>query len=203
MRKICLVILLFLTLLGLNNCGLIKSEIQASKNKKNLDQTEKRDYYLLTLFGTHSEVKHYLLKQTKKERENFLKSFWMMYDPDLSTSRNSFYVKVLKRYSYAKLKYKHMLTSGEYTDMGRIYIKYGPPDEMNVNPIGYDRQDYETIVVWKYNEPKVFTVVFKDSKGDGEYRLLTNESDFPPVTSHYFRVRSLKEVLEWRKNHEK
>ncbi|MCD6578586.1 GWxTD domain-containing protein [bacterium] len=202
MRKVIAIILLLATVF-FNGCGYIKSEIQANKNKKNISQDEKKNLYLLTIFGKHSEVKSYLLKETLKERQYFSKSFWMMYDNDISSSRNSFFVKILKRYSYAKLKYKHMITSGENTDMGRTYIKYGRPTEININPMDIQREDYQQVVQWQYNSPILFKITFKDENGTGDFRILADKSDIIPVTGDYFRYRTLKEIFEWRTAHEK
>ncbi len=202
MRKVIAVMLLF-AIVFFNSCGYMKTEIQANKNKKKLSQGEKKYYYLLTIFGKHSEIKAYLLKKTLKERQDFLKSFWMMYDNDISSSRNSFFVTVMKRYSYAKLKYKHMITSGENTDMGRAYIKYGRPAEININPIDIKKEDYQEVIQWQYNSPKLFKITFKDENGTGDYRILPDQSDIIPVTGDYFRKRALKDVLEWRIKHEK
>ncbi len=197
--NICLLIMLSMLVSG---CSAIKSGLLAGKNKKLLSEEEQKQYFLLTIFGTSKESRGYLLLETAEERSNYMNIFWSMYDTDLGTERNSFYVEVQKRFSYAKLKFKYMRTSGEKSALGRIYIKYGPPIDIVRNPAEISREEYEEVVVWEYDFPKMFKVAFKDERGTGNYQIIPNYDTLPNITGPGFRQRSMKEVIEWRKQHE-
>jgi GWxTD domain-containing protein len=197
MKKIGLMLSIIILFSG---CTFLKNEIKASKAKKHLTNSEMKAYYLLSLFGKHSETKSYLLKPTKDERETYLRNFWKMYTPDLKSSRNSFYVEILKRYSYSKLKFRYMRTSGEKTDMGRMYIKYGPPVEIQRNPTDVERRDYQEVIVWEYDTPRRFRIGFRDENGTGSYQIIPGFDAFPDVCGKDYRYYSLKEVENYRNN---
>ncbi|MCK5599896.1 GWxTD domain-containing protein [bacterium] len=203
MNKRMITILMAIMALSIfSGCGYIKSEIKAGKIKKGLEGESFKKYYILSLFASHSEAKAYLLMESEDQRNGYLKEFWMMYDPDISSTRNSFYAELLKRYSYAKLKFPYMRRSGEKTDMGRMYIKYGAPVEIQRNPQDIEREDFQEVIVWEYEEPKMFNIGFKDENGTGSFNLIPNYEVIPTVTGKEFRHRTLKEVREWRVSHE-
>ena len=133
---------------------------------------------------------------------DFVETFWMMYDRDMK-GRNEFYLKILKRYNYANKKYRHMRRSGENTEMGRTYIKYGPPMEVSRNPSEFSSQDFQEVIVWQYDKPRYFQVVFADYTGTGDFVVLEEHSNSPTVMGPDYRYRTLEEVKEWRNEYEK
>jgi GWxTD domain-containing protein len=64
-------------------------------------------------------------------------------------------------------------TSGWRTDRGRIFIKYGPPDEKLERKNPSSSNPYE---VWKYTRTRPTKFVFLDSNRFGDYQLIyTND----------------------------
>jgi len=53
--------------------------------------------------------------------------------------------------------------------MGRIYIKFGPPDQIETRPATSQTPAFE---VWYYNQP-YRRLVFEDREGFGRYVLVT------------------------------
>jgi GWxTD domain-containing protein len=104
------------------------------------------------------------------ERVHAWNLFWRKLDPTPSTESNEAFGDFLQRLRYAlKTFSKHQ--PGWRTDMGKIYIKSGPPDKVE------DRQDsrigrnYE---LWYYYS-KGIVYIFEDTIGYGDYHLLSTE----------------------------
>jgi GWxTD domain-containing protein len=77
---------------------------------------------------------------TDDEREQFIESFWERRNPNPGSAENEFKEEYYRRIAYANEQYASGI-EGWRTDRGRIYIMYGPPDEIDDHPSGgpYDR----------------------------------------------------------------
>ncbi len=77
---------------------------------------------------------------TDEEREQFIEQFWLRRDPTPDTEENEFKEEHYRRIAYANEHYASGIP-GWKTDRGRIYIMYGPPDEIDAHPSGgtYER----------------------------------------------------------------
>ncbi len=104
---------------------------------------------------------------TEEERRAFWDAFWKKRDPTPDTPRNEAMEEFYKRVQYAN---QHFGTGGPgwKSDMGRIYIKYGPPDEVERHPFNFDRPPEE---IWYYYRDR-WTFVFVDRDGFGRYELV-------------------------------
>src|SRR5579871_528202 len=69
------------------------------------------------------------------EREQFIEQFWLRRDPNPDTEENEFKEEHYRRLAYAN---EHFASGvpGWKTDRGIIYIKFGPPDEVDSHPSG-------------------------------------------------------------------
>ena len=69
---------------------------------------------------------------TDDEREEFIEQFWLRRDPTPGTPENEFKDEHYRRIAYANLHFPTATgKAGWKTDRGRIYIVYGPPDEID------------------------------------------------------------------------
>jgi GWxTD domain-containing protein len=75
-----------------------------------------------------------------EERENFIESFWQRRDPTPDTAENEFKDEHYRRIAYANEHFPAGIP-GWKTDRGRMYIVFGPPDEIESHPSGgtYER----------------------------------------------------------------
>ncbi len=82
--------------------------------------------------------------QTDEEREQFIESFWLRRDPTPDTVENEFKEEHYRRIAYANERFASGIP-GWKTDRGQIYIKYGPPDEIDDHSSGgsYERPSEE------------------------------------------------------------
>jgi GWxTD domain-containing protein len=75
-----------------------------------------------------------------EERDNFIESFWQRRDPTPDTAENEFKEEHYRRIAYANEHFAAGIP-GWKTDRGRIYIVFGPADEIESHPSGgsYER----------------------------------------------------------------
>jgi len=85
-------------------------------------------------FFTETEQKIFSSLTLKTERDRFLKEFWWLHDPDLTTAINEFKLEVEKRISFANRYFSRKGLPGWKTDKGLVYILLGPPSEVEKNP---------------------------------------------------------------------
>lgn len=64
-----------------------------------------------------------------KDRDQFIKRFWAIRDPDPSTEENEFREEHYRRIEYANKTF-HEGEKGWKSERGRVYIIHGPPDDM-------------------------------------------------------------------------
>jgi GWxTD domain-containing protein len=75
-----------------------------------------------------------------EERDNFIEAFWQRRDPTPDTEENEYKEEHYRRIAYANEHFAAGIP-GWKTDRGRIYIMYGPADEIDSHPSGgtYER----------------------------------------------------------------
>jgi len=75
-----------------------------------------------------------------EERDQFIEAFWQRRDPTPDTIENEFKVEHYRRIAYANEHFPAGIP-GWKTDRGRMYIMYGPADEIESHPSGgtYER----------------------------------------------------------------
>jgi GWxTD domain-containing protein len=118
--------------------------------------------------------------QADAEREHFIEQFWLRRDPTPGTLVNEFKEEHYRRIAYAN---EHFTQpdglAGWKTDRGRIYITFGPPDEIESHPSGggahafpYEQWMYKLIAGIGNN----VIVEFDDPNRTGEYRMTADSS---------------------------
>jgi GWxTD domain-containing protein len=117
---------------------------------------------------------------TNEERDEFIKAFWERRNPNPGSPENKFKIEHYRRLAYAN---RHYASSqpGWKTDRGRIYIMYGPPDEIDSHLSGgaYERPTSEgggkvmtyPYEIWRYAHLKdmsnvILEFVYESSSGE-------------------------------------
>lgn len=72
---------------------------------------------------------------TDDEREAFIEQFWERRNPNPGSPENEFKEEYYRRIAYSNERFASGIP-GWKTDRGRIYIMYGPPDEIESHPSG-------------------------------------------------------------------
>ncbi len=128
--------------------------------------------------------------QTDEEREQFIEQFWLRRDPTPDTVENEFKEEHYRRIAYANEHYASGIP-GWKTDRGRIYITYGPPDEIDSHPSGgtYERPPEEgggetstfPFEQWRYRWIEGvgtnIIIEFVDPTMTGEYHMTMDPSE--------------------------
>src|SRR5882672_12106293 len=126
----------------------------------------------------------FLQLQTNEEREQFIEAFWQRRDPTPDTVENEFKEEHYRRIAYTNERFSSGIP-GWRTDRGRIYIMWGPPDQIESHSAGstYNRPMTEgggqTSVYgfddWTYHYMEGIgqniTIEFVDPTGTGEYHI--------------------------------
>lgn len=84
---------------------------------------------------TDEERKSFKNLATDDEREQFIEAFWNRRNPNPNTPENEFKEEYYRRIAYANEHFASGI-QGWRTDRGRIYIMYGPADEVDTHPSG-------------------------------------------------------------------
>ncbi len=101
-----------------------------------------------------------------EERGPVWDEFWAGRDPDPATAVNEFKAEFLRRLGYANAQFRSII-EGWQTDMGRTYIQYGEPDDIDSQPIGQMLNAWE--IWYYYSDHTKYT--FVDKEGFGEFVL--------------------------------
>jgi GWxTD domain-containing protein len=72
----------------------------------------------------------FLRLTTDQEREHFIEQFWLRRDPTPGTAQNEAKEEHYRRIGYANQRFGTSQLPGWKTPRGRIYIIYGPPDQI-------------------------------------------------------------------------
>jgi GWxTD domain-containing protein len=132
----------------------------------------------------------FLQLDTNEEREQFIEQFWLRRSSNPDLPDNDFKEEHYRRIAYANEHYASGIP-GWKTDRGRMYIMWGPADEVDSHPSGgtYDRPmeegggstttyPWETWR-WRYLEGIGENIIleFVDPSGSGEYHLTMDPSE--------------------------
>ncbi len=127
---------------------------------------------------------------TDEEREQFIEQFWLRRDPSPDSAENEFKEEHYRRIAYANERYASGIP-GWKADRGRIYITFGPPDEIESHPSGgtYERPPEEgggttstfPFEKWRYRWIEGIgsdiILEFVDPTMTGEYRMTMDPSE--------------------------
>jgi GWxTD domain-containing protein len=89
---------------------------------------------------TDEERSAFMQLSNDEERDQFIEAFWQRRDPTPDTEENEFKEEHYRRIAYANEHYAAGIP-GWKSDRGRMYIVFGPPDEIESHPSGgsYER----------------------------------------------------------------
>jgi len=144
----------------------------------------------VTYIISPDERNAFLQLDTNEEREQFIEQFWLRRSSNPDLPENDFKEEHYRRIAYANEHYASGIP-GWKTDRGRMYIMWGPADEVESHPTGgtYDRPmeegggstttyPWETWR-WRYLEGIGENIIleFVDPSGSGEYHLTMDPSE--------------------------
>src|SRR5579871_4360537 len=178
-----------------------KSQSKKGKDKKATQNLRKLEKELDTPYKkwlqeevpyiiTDEERSAFLRLQTNEEREQFIEAFWQRRDPTPDTVENEFKEEHYRRIAYANERFSSGIP-GWRTDRGRMYIMYGPPDQIEDHSSGgsYQRPIEEgggetstyPFQQWRYRYIEGIgndvNIEFVDPTMTGEYRMTMDPTE--------------------------
>lgn len=132
------------------------------KDIANLDKMIKQLAYV----ASQSEMDYIKAGETLEDRADRFEEFWQKLDPTIGTPRNEAFEDYYSRIDYANKKFK-TYSEGWQTDMGKVFVLYGMPNNAERKDNGFGRI-YE---IWYYGDGRQF--VFVDDSGLGDFKITT------------------------------
>ncbi len=137
--------------LGMIVASLLASSLLASPPKEKLDKEARRRQKAIQkemespykkwlqeevpYIITNEERAAFKKLATDEEREQFIEQFWERRNPNPGSLENEFKEEYYRRIAYVNERFSSGIP-GWKSDRGRIYIMYGPPDEIESHPSG-------------------------------------------------------------------
>jgi TonB family protein len=126
---------------------------------------------------TDRERAAFLILTTDEERDHFIEQFWLVRSPTPGTPENEFKEEHYRRIAFANEHFAATNIPGWKTDRGRIYIPWGPPDEIDAHPEGgpgpvAPHEEWRYRYIEGVGNDVEFG--FTDPLRNGEYRLTLN-----------------------------
>jgi GWxTD domain-containing protein len=157
---------------------------------------------------TEDERRAFLGLSTNEEREQFIEIFWNKRNPEPDSPVNPVKEEHYRRLAYADEHFASGI-QGRKTDRGRIYIIWGPPDEIDSHPTGgpYERtmeQGGGSSVayaweLWRYRHMEGVgenvEIEFVDPSGSGEYHITHDPCEKDALARVAGAAPSLSEML--------
>lgn len=139
-------------------------------------------YNKIELIATQKELAEYG-RLGPEARKEFLRQFWKKRDPNPNTPENEALEEHVKRYRYAEAMFREQNKPGSETDRGRMYIKYGPPDEIEKRILESGSND---VLIWRYNNGQ--ELIFSDRLGVGRFELVYDKQNPGRSDPNYLRL---------------
>lgn len=144
------------------------------RNISSLSEEESKIYTtILTYIATPSQLETFK-KLNSVGKAEYMIRFWKSLDPTPGTPENQYLESIQQRFVYAAKNFGWSSIKGWETDMGRVCIKYGMPDEVQQFNSESSSLPYQ---IWIYKENREYHFVFGDLQGDGRFTLINSDKE--------------------------
>lgn len=133
---------------------------------------------------------------TLEGKRRWLRLFWEKRDPTPGTPGNEAQDDFYSRIAEANRRFREGGSAqipGWRTDRGRIFIKYGPPNEVLSRPQAGNTRPYE---VWKFTRGRALKYVFLDQTLFGNYVLIWTSDRREPSRPNWEELLGPEAVIE-------
>ena len=134
------------------------------------EQEQLRHYQSIHHIASEKDLTMYKSLGSQNAKMKFLQAFWKKRDPTPDTPLNERLRDHLMRMKYSDDTFTAQPGNlGSDTDKGRIYVKYGPPNERDYTTSAAVGKAIDT---WIYEKSGRYIFVFFDRRGTGVYELV-------------------------------
>jgi GWxTD domain-containing protein len=108
-------------------------------------------------------------------KKEWLKAFWDRKNPNAGSKVNTYKNEIFRRFLYANYYYSSSAAKrndGWNSDRGRVYIQYGPPDQVDLRPSTMALKPYERWLYYRLpGQSGGNYFIFVDETGYGNFQL--------------------------------
>lgn len=133
-------------------------------------------------------------------KRKWLRQFWARRDPTPGTERNEDRDRFYAAITEADRRFREGGASaipGWRTDRGRIFVKYGPPDEVVERKVLAGVSPYE---IWKYTRQRNLRYVFMDLTRFGNYKLIYTDDRREPSRPDWMDLMGTEGMKDFQQN---
>ncbi|MDZ7315055.1 MAG: GWxTD domain-containing protein [candidate division KSB1 bacterium] len=146
-----------------------EDSVLASMDSSQIDLEFQIIFYLLS--KEEQQVHGQIANLEGKRR--FVYNFWHNKYPQYAVGSNPVREEYYRRYAYANEHFQAFRIDGWKTDRGRVYMIYGPPDDIERRP---NEQNFVPYEIWFYQKlQNGVRFVFGDLEGYRNYRLVHSD----------------------------
>jgi GWxTD domain-containing protein len=152
--------------------------------------------YLPLVYLMTSEEQGAYTGLTVEGKRRWLRLFWEKRDPTPGTPANEAQEDFYRRIAEANRRFREggaAQIPGWRTDRGRVFVKYGPPNEILSRPQAGNTRPYE---VWKYSRGRALKYVFLDQTLFGNYVLIWTDDRREPSRPNWQELLGPEAVIE-------
>lgn len=160
-----------------------EEELSRKEKIERLNETHRRWFNMVESISSREELNVFLQLDNHRDREIFIRTFWLQRDPTPGTSANEYRDEIEKRFQHVL----HFFSRGSSkppwkTDMGRFYMILGEPNTVS------SRESSNTIYptqIWSYygdvslGLPTYFTILFYRPHNTPEWKHYNPASEDP------------------------
>ncbi len=119
---------------------------------------------VITYIVKEEDLKNFDLMSAEGKAQ-FMNSFWASLSPEFRREH-------LQRFYTAQARFPTQLLAGWQTEQGRVYIMYGPPDELEREPASLDTRAWERWIYDTIEDQSQVEFVFVDFGTGDNYQLI-------------------------------
>ncbi|MDD3803220.1 MAG: GWxTD domain-containing protein [bacterium] len=162
----------------------------------NLSDEQMKYYGLIDYLASEKELSQYS-QLDSKGKHNFLINFWLRRDDSPNNNKMEVLDDFIKNVKFVNSQYSSGHEDGYKSDRGRIFLKYGSPDESMVIPMSEGAKSYEN---WIYYRNSGMQFIFMDIKGFGKYELLYTNIDSEDIPANWGNYIQDENMIQFYRN---
>jgi GWxTD domain-containing protein len=144
--------------------------VMASEYATMTEEEVDKEFDQTRYISTKQELDHYRNLKGVDAKRQAMFDFWSKRDDGKNGSMNEAKQEHFKRIEYSNANFRSGQKEGWKTDRGRVYVMYGPPDEVERHVNEIDTKPYE---IWQYHSLQGgVEFIFGDRTGFSDYVLL-------------------------------
>jgi len=165
-----------------------KAAMDSIDEYENMTAEELNDYFAPLKHIASKEENEVFKKLDDDGKRSFIVEFWRKRDSNPNTPGNEFKAEFLDRLKEANKLFSRRRTEGWKTDMGKVMLRFGKPNQVDRNPGSGSGNAYE---IWNYYEIQGGVYfVFVDKSGVSRYELVHSTCEgeiYDPDWSRYLK----------------